>query len=308
MMQERIRGENLAVLYSEGLSLEDAIQTAKKRNLVIASHDRIERAFHDNESIGFFRGFNQNWNLEHSLRALRWGRKNVSNQEAEWDYNIDGWNRINSFWTGTMIAYVNVRNVKKRGKYGKTIEHEDGNDGNVWVFPVPEEYQGERIRLFQPARFYNSNGVAFFYVKHPDFELETDGKYRVIHADEDKIGMGPFPRYRCLNGYSSDHDKIVDINRFIDWEGLINHGKDYVRFVSSSNKNYVGAVCRPYHFGSYYRDEANRKIRCNENNSDNNKGIIVEVPSLDDEQICFSKSLELSPRDKRKLLLLDGWW
>lgn len=66
-------------------------------------------------------------------------------------------------WAGTMTGY------EKPGKgFGKTIEYVDDETGCRWVFPVPEQFRGEKN--------------AMLVAEHPDYVLETDGINRVVHA------------------------------------------------------------------------------------------------------------------------------
>jgi hypothetical protein len=66
-------------------------------------------------------------------------------------------------WTGTMTAYG-----APGEKLGKAIEYVDPKTSYCWLFLVPEEHQGKKNRIL--------------VAEHPDYTLEIDGKYRIVHA------------------------------------------------------------------------------------------------------------------------------
>lgn len=68
-------------------------------------------------------------------------------------------------WTGTMAGYS-----KPEAKLGKFIEYTDSEDGQKYVFPVPEQYRGEKN--------------AILVAEHPNYTLVPDGKNLVVEASE----------------------------------------------------------------------------------------------------------------------------
>ncbi len=88
----------------------------------------------------------------------------ILRNEYEWRGIVDAM----PCWTGTMAAYD-----KPGKKLGKAIEYEDEWSGIKYLFPVPEEHQGK--------------ANAILLAEHPDFTLETDGRYRVVRAARVRI-------------------------------------------------------------------------------------------------------------------------
>jgi hypothetical protein len=77
-------------------------------------------------------------------------------------------------WTGTMTGYI-----EPGKKLGKFIEYTDPEDGQKYVFPVPEQYRNEKNMIL--------------VVEHPNFTLVQDGKNLVIEASE-VVGLTHFPK------------------------------------------------------------------------------------------------------------------
>lgn len=70
-----------------------------------------------------------------------------------------------SCWTGTMAAHD-----KPDQKLGKEIEYIDPKTGIRYIFPVPEQCQGQKNIVL--------------VTEHPDFTIEKDGETRIIQAKE----------------------------------------------------------------------------------------------------------------------------
>ena len=77
-------------------------------------------------------------------------------------------------WTGTMTGYA-----EPGKKLGKFIEYTDPEDGQKYVFPVPEQYRNEKNMIL--------------VVEHPNFNLVQDGKNLVVEAPE-VVGLTHFPK------------------------------------------------------------------------------------------------------------------
>jgi len=77
-------------------------------------------------------------------------------------------------WTGTMTGYA-----EPGKKLGKFIEYTDPEDGQKYVFPVPEQYRNEKNMIL--------------VVEHPNFSLVQDGKNLVVEAS-DVVGLTHFPK------------------------------------------------------------------------------------------------------------------
>jgi len=77
-------------------------------------------------------------------------------------------------WTGTMTGYQ-----KPGKKLGKFIKYIDPEDGQKYVFPVPEQYRSEKNMIL--------------VAEHPNFSLVQDGKNLVVEAT-DVAGLTHFPK------------------------------------------------------------------------------------------------------------------
>ncbi len=77
-------------------------------------------------------------------------------------------------WTGTMTGHV-----EPGKKLGKFIEYTDPEDGQKYVFPVPEQYRNEKNMIL--------------VVEHPNLTLVQDGKNLVVEA-ADVVGLTHFPK------------------------------------------------------------------------------------------------------------------
>ncbi len=73
--------------------------------------------------------------------------------------------KVFACWSGTMTGYS-----KPEAKLGKFIEYTNPEDGQKYVFPVPEEYGGEKN--------------AILVAEHPNYTLVPDGKNLVVQASE----------------------------------------------------------------------------------------------------------------------------
>jgi hypothetical protein len=127
---QRTRGPNLAVLvaYANKVPSEKGLRFANEGNLVIASSKRLDRAL---------------------VGSDEWKQPNVRSALPA--------------WSGTYTGYEEVGK-----KLGKTIEYVDSETGFRHVFPVPEQYQGQKNVIL--------------VAEHPDYKLEVDGNNRVVNA------------------------------------------------------------------------------------------------------------------------------
>ncbi len=134
----------------------------------------------------------------------------------------DEWQRIQAAflcWSGTMTAYE----VPGK-KFGQTIEYVDPKTTFRWVFPVPEQFQGETN--------------AILVAEHPDYTLEVEGRNRVVHATQvDLVKSFPEESKKWYKG-----DTIHDIPQGIQ----VNSDDEDSRQLWRIDKR-VGPVPRGYH-------------------------------------------------------------
>lgn len=97
-------------------------------------------------------------------------------------------------WTGTMTAYA-----KPGEKLGDTIEYIDPNTNRRWVFPVPQQFRGEKDCILVS--------------EHPDYTIENDGENRIVRAMEVYI-VGAFPASSGFFPGDAMHD--IPFSREID--------------------------------------------------------------------------------------------
>jgi len=137
---QRTRGPNLAVLvaYANKVPSEEGLRLANEGNLVVASNKRLDKAL---------------------VGSDEWQQPNVRPALPA--------------WTGTYAGYEEVGK-----KLGKTIEYVDSETGFRHVFPVPEQYQGQKNVIL--------------VAEHPDYSLERDGNNRVVNATK-VDGIQAFP-------------------------------------------------------------------------------------------------------------------
>lgn len=129
-------------------------------------------------------------------------------------------------WTGTMTGYT-----KPGEKLGKFIEYTDPEDGQKYIFPVPEQYRSEKNMIL--------------VAEHPKFTLVNDGKNLVVEAS-DVAGLANFPKedgwypdgeeydIPCGKECSSDDFRARYLLRAERRVGPVarsdyNHGSDYGR-------------------------------------------------------------------------------
>ena len=127
-------------------------------------------------------------------------------------------NEVFSCWTGTMTAYD-----KPDQKLGKTIEYTDSETGIRYIFPVPEEHLGKKNVIL--------------VVEHPNFTLETDGKTRIVRANEVDI-VTEFP-------VASDNWYLGDPKYGIPQGNKVDSSNESARFLWRIDKR-VGLVARDY--------------------------------------------------------------
>ena len=153
---ERVRGLGLTTLVTRGngVPMEEAIIKANELGLVIVSNSKLNNAREDGK-----------WPDGEKARAN-------DNDSSDWRMNRD----VFCCWSGTMVGYV-----QPGMRLEKYIEYTD-NDIK-YVFPVPQEYQGEK-------------NVALV-VDHPYFEIEKDRETRVIKA----IGVGIVTEFPAADGW-----------------------------------------------------------------------------------------------------------
>ncbi len=142
---QRIRGPNLETFvkkqgisipgYQSGAPFEKAIARADAEGRVVISNKRM-------------------------TEALRYIEKDVAwLSSVEWDTKY----AYIPCWTGTMAAY------EAPGKaLGETIEKADPKSGINWIFPVPEEYRGEKDIVLVS--------------EHPDYSIERKGNDRIVRT------------------------------------------------------------------------------------------------------------------------------
>lgn len=118
-------------------------------------------------------------------------------------------------WSGTMTAY------REPGqKLGEKVEYTDSETGHRWVFAVPEAHRGEKN--------------AILVAEHPDYELEADGKNRVVHAEQVDLVQG-FP--------SEDGWYLTDSKHGIPTGEEISSSNDDARYLWRIDSR-VGPVAR----------------------------------------------------------------
>ena len=142
------------------------------------------------------------------------------------------WKRIREVfacWTGTMTAYD-----KPDQKLGKIIEYTDSNTGVRYVFPVPEEQQGKKDVVL--------------VAENPNFTLETDGKTRIVQANEVGVVSG-FP-VASENWYLGDPKYDIPTGKKVD------DSDQDARYLWRIDKR-VGLVARVY---SDYWNDGNRRF------------------------------------------------
>ena len=76
-------------------------------------------------------------------------------------------------WTGTMAGYA-----RPDERLGEFIEYTDPEDGQKYVFPVPEQYRKEKNMIL--------------VVEHPNYSLVQDGNNLVVEASG-VVGLPNFP-------------------------------------------------------------------------------------------------------------------
>ncbi len=137
---QRTRGPNLVVLvaYANKVPSEEGLRLADERGLVIASSKRMDKAL---------------------VGSDEWQQPNVRPALPA--------------WTGTYTGYDKVGK-----KLGKTIEYVDSETGFRHVFPVPEQYKGQKNVIL--------------VAEHPDYSLEIDGNNRIVNATK-VDGIQAFP-------------------------------------------------------------------------------------------------------------------
>lgn len=89
-------------------------------------------------------------------------------------------------WTGTMAGYS-----KPRAKLGEFIEYSHPYTGQKYVFPVPEQFRGEKD--------------AVLIAEHPDYVLVPDGKILVVSASKVDL-ISQFPKYTGWYGVDKEHN------------------------------------------------------------------------------------------------------
>jgi hypothetical protein len=126
-------------------------------------------------------------------------------------------------WSGTMTAYA-----KPGEKLGKTVEYVDSETGHHWVFPVPQEHQGK--------------ADAILVAEHPDYNLEIDGKTRIVRAAQVDL----IERFPAKDGwYLGDAKHDIPIGELVN-------GSDEARYLYRIDSR-VGPVARAYNYDNYNR-------------------------------------------------------
>ncbi len=139
-------------------------------------------------------------------------------------------------WTGTMTAYV-----EPGKKLGTQVEYVDPNTSYRWVFPVPEAHQDRRN--------------AILVVEHPDYNLEVDGRNRVVHASTvDLVSKFPKeggwyladPEHGIPTGKRVNSDQSGSLARIVKRVGPVARGyiayNEQAIFLSYSPSGCLGVV------------------------------------------------------------------
>lgn len=139
-------------------------------------------------------------------------------------------------WTGTMTGYNNAG-----AKLGKEIVYTDSQTSERWIFPVPEQFRGERGSIL--------------VVEHPDFTIVLDGTkdIRVEPSDVNKVSVvSEFP--------ASDGWYPVDPQHGIPTGGQVNFSfsNPVNRYLWRLAEGRVGPVGRGY---GYRRDVGLYNVR-----------------------------------------------
>ncbi|MBN1170024.1 hypothetical protein JXA56_03290 [Candidatus Micrarchaeota archaeon] len=167
-------------------------------------------------------------------------RLNILVRSHEWRNIEDGL----PCWTGTMTGYE-----EPGKKFGKTIEYVDPETDHRWVFPVPENYWGE--------------ANAILVAEHPDYNLEVDGRNRVVHSSQIDL-VKAFPT-ELKGWYKGDpkHD--------IPQGDQASRDNEDARYLFRIEKR-VGPVVRYFNTDHYY----GRNVHFDERPSDYSFGVVVE--------------------------------
>ena len=149
-------------------------------------------------------------------------------------------------WTGTFSAYPEPGRM-----LGRVIDSEDPGSGTRWVFPVPEAFWREKD--------------AVLVAEHPDYVLERDGRFRVVHAFSASL-VRAFPNE---NGWY-----LVDPGHAIP-AGAPSGPADPDASYLSRSSSFVGPVARLplFHFGNEKRRDV-----CVEMKPCRSLGLVVEAP------------------------------
>jgi len=133
------------------------VATAERKS-EMSKHSNLSILFPHSKKVPFEEGLRRA-NEQNLILASNKRLSIALTVERTWDLM----GQVSGCWTGTMAGY------EKPGKeFDKTIEYVDEKSGLKWVFPVPEQFRGEKN--------------AVLVAEHPGYILETDGNNRVIHA------------------------------------------------------------------------------------------------------------------------------
>ena len=187
----------------------------------------------------------------------------------EWLEVVDGF----KCWTGTMTAYRGGLDKK----LGEQIEYIDKRSGNRWIFPVPKEHQDKT--------------TAILVAEHPDYYLEIDGKNRVVHVPEDRVGI--VPEFPNLSGhYFIDRWHSIPVGRWKDYKNPIgwscygqykNCEKEWnmsgLRFLARKDLGReggrVGPIGRSCHYSRYSHTDFRSSVDITGSPYDEPGGVIV---------------------------------
>ncbi len=172
-------------------------------------------------------------------------------------------------WTGTMTGYA-----KPGAKLCKFVEYTDPEDGQKYVFPVPEQYKGK--------------DDAILVAEHPNYTLVPDGKTLVVKASEVDC-ITQFPKEDGWYLGDSAHD--IPTGKKVDSPD----GK--TRYLWRV-ENRVGPVRRVDVFNGYGGQYVVLKF-----GSSNGLGLVVESPEGDAAKIEAPLAPVATPQASKKTVI-----